>query len=328
MASSDKNNQKKAFTLVEAAIVISISSLMMIAFVATIGSRISIQRYKDSTINFVDFIRSVYSDVINVENPRLGQIESQNDYCTLSGQAKTLDATNSPNANPNPEESYPGRSGCAIYGKLISIGEKDEDTVYVYDVIGRAADFTNPIVGASTAIEELKVVNADILALIPNGTLASQVSLSTAAQYTQYTPQWGAWAEDVKGDRFHGAIMIVRAPSSGAVRTFFLERALPIQELITNYDYKDMNDNSSNLQLVVNAVNNKSADLSEYLKVGDDAKTSFVFEDVNICIDSDDLFTSFSARNNIRIKADGHNSTAVEFVESDKSGDEGGNKCR
>lgn len=328
MATVNKNLNKRAFTLVEAAIVISISSLMMIAFIATIGSRISVQRYKDSTINFADFIRTVYSDVINVENSRMGQIESQNDYCTLVGQATTLDSSSGTNANPNPEESYPGRSGCAIYGKLISLGEKNEKTVYVYDVIGRASDFTNPIVGATSTIDELRIVNSDVLALVPNQNNANQVSLSTAAQYTEYNLQWGAWAEDIDGDLFHGSIMIVRAPSSGAVRTYFLKRTLPIQELIDNYDYKNLNNNTSNLQLVVNAVDNKSADISEYLKAGDDSSTAFIFEEIDLCIDSDDLFTSFAARNDIRIKADGHNSTAVEFVESDKPGDEGGNRCR
>lgn len=328
MAGAKKNTAKRAFTLVEAAIVISISSLMMIAFIATIGSRISVQRYKDSTINFADFIRDVYSDVINVENSRVGQIESQNDYCTLAGQAATLDSTKSASANPNPDESYPGRSGCAIYGKLISLGEKDEHTVYVYDVIGRASDFTNPIIGASSAIDELRIVNSDVLALVPDQKNSGQVSLSTAASYSQYNLQWGAWAEDADGNLFHGSILIVRAPSSGAVRTYFLERTLPIQELIGNHDYQDLGDNSGNLQLVVNAVNSKSANLSEYLQASDDAKTAFAFQEIDICVDSDDLFTSFSARNDIRIKADGHNTTAVEFVESDKSADEGGNRCR
>lgn len=328
MAKVNKNTSKQAFTLVEVAIVISISTLMLIAFVATIGSRISVQRYKDSTINFADFIRDVYSDVINVENARMGQIESQNDYCTLAGQATTLDSSNNTSANPNPEESYPGRSGCAIYGKLISFGEKNEKTIYIYDVIGRASDFTNPIVGASSTIDELRIVNSDVMALTPDKNNTGQVSLTTAALSSQYNLQWGAWAEDTKGDLFHGSIMIVRAPSSGAVRTYFLKRTLPIQELVTNHDYKNLGNNTSNLQFVVNAVDNKSADLSEYLNGGDDPTTSFVFEEIDLCVESDDLFTSFSARNNIRIKADGHNTTAVEFVESDKPGSEGGNRCR
>lgn len=323
---ANRRTQKLAFTLVEVAIVISISSLMMIAFIATIGSRISVQRYKDSTINFADFIRSVYSDVINVENVRLGLIESQNDYCTLSGQATTLDNSNNTSANLNPEESYPGRSGCAIYGKLISFGENDDKTIYVYDVIGRAIDFMNPLIGGGTAIDELKAVHADILAMTPSNN--NTVSLSTAATFSQYNPQWGAWAEDIKGDLFHGALMIVRAPTSGAVRTYFLERTLPIQELIRNHDYQDIGMNSGNLQSIVNAVNNRKADISKYLINGEDPKDAFIFQEVDLCVESDDLFTSFSARNNIRIKADGHNSTAVEFIESDKSAGEGGNRCR
>ncbi len=324
---SKQKTELHAFTMVEVAFVIAITTIMAVAFAVTIASRVGSQRYKDSTTSFADFIRSVYSEVINVENTRSGQIKSQNDYCTLAGKAAAISASVA--ANVNPDESYPGRSGCAIYGKLISFGENDKNTIYVYDVIGRISDFLNPIlVGNNTAIEELNMVNADVLALVPSKTNASLVSLETAANYGTYDPTWGARAENPDGSAFHGSLMIVRAPSSGAVRTYFLNRTLPYHDFIDNIDYRNISDSNPSAQQVITAVSNAKADLSQYLHNSTDANSGFVFQDVNICVNSDDLFAGISIRNNIRIKSDGHNATAVEFVESDKDPSAGGNVCK
>lgn len=328
-----KKLNRSAFTMVEVAMVISISTLMMIAFVATIAGRVGAQRYKDATTAFADFIRGVYSEVINVENSRSGQIKVQNDYCTLAGQIASIEPSTNPGANLNPDESYPGRSGCAIYGKLISFGEENKNgdyTIYVYDVIGRASDFSNPIVGASTTIDELRVMHADVLALVQENEATNKLSLSTAALQESYDPSWGARAEDPDGNIFHGTLMIVRAPSSGAVRTFFLNRTLPIQELLNNASYKGMTNNVGTRQSMQSVVNNVNANLANYMHYEEDLaenRNAFVFQDVDICINSEDLFSGFSVRNNIRIKADGHNSSAVEFVETDNTG-AGGNACR
>ncbi|MBQ3309089.1 type II secretion system protein [Candidatus Saccharibacteria bacterium] len=329
-----KTNQKvrsthSAFTLVEVALVIAISSLMLLAFIGSVAGRIGAQRYRDATNSFADFIRTVYSEVINVENSRLGQIKLQNEYCTLAGQTAWLD--NNINKNDNNPESYPGRSGCAIYGKLISFGEDDKEEIYVYDVIGKASDFTNPIVGAATTIDELRVVYSDVLALVPNNGSDdnSLVSLSTAALSNSYTPQWGSRAENPDGSPFHASVLIVRAPSTGAVRTFYLSRTLPFHELLDNHDYHDLSYTKNTIQRVSDAVKNKRADLAQYLHQTDPADSSqaFVMQDIDFCVASGNIFSGFT-RNNIRIKSDGHNSTAVEFVESDLPADQGGNRCR
>ena len=147
-----KRQDKKGFTLVEIALVLAVTAAMLVAFMATISSRVSRERYSDATKGFADALRTVYSEVENVENGRTGSISEQNKYCTLAGQAAALaDPSTAPNPGNASEAGYgyAGRSGCAIYGKLISFGDSssDDTTFYVYDVIGRAVEFRGSIAG-------------------------------------------------------------------------------------------------------------------------------------------------------------------------------------
>lgn len=313
------------FTFVEVSLFIAISTLMLVSFLATVATRVATQRYRDTTNSFADFLRGVYSEVINVQNTRSGLIESQNEYCTLAGQAASVGTALAPNVNPN--ESYPGRSGCAIHGKLISFGEDEkEGTVYVYDVIGRATDFNNPLTGAGSTIEELASVYADVLSFDPESDTSSFYSLTAAKGASAYHLSWGAWPEDVDGNMFKGTVLIVRAPSSGAVRTFFLNRTLPIQESLSDPGLKKLGGTPTVIQSVANTVKNRHAEVAEFMQPVSDSVPSdqgFALTDINFCINSADIFAIKSHRNNVRIKADGHNGTAVEFVETDT----GGNKC-
>ncbi|MBR3233470.1 type II secretion system protein, partial [Candidatus Saccharibacteria bacterium] len=59
---------RKGFTMIEVILFLAVSSIMLTAFMVTISGRIGNQRYNDATNSFVDFLRSVYSKAINVQN--------------------------------------------------------------------------------------------------------------------------------------------------------------------------------------------------------------------------------------------------------------------
>lgn len=318
-----KHLPKKGFTLVEVTLVLAITATMLIAFMGTISSRISRERYTDSTRGFADALRKIYSEVENVQNGRTGSISDQNKYCTLAGQAASL---TDPSLAPNPGDSsqpgfgYVGRSGCAIYGKLISFNE-DGKSYNVYDVIGEAVEFRDSVVG-DNALTSLKSIYADVLSFAPNGSTGTYSLKPAGAEYSYY-PTWNAWLENTDGERFKGEILIARSPLSGAVHTYYLNKKLDFQKFMSNYQDR----NASSLSEVVNSAKSGGYALSAYLDGGTDPNKNFVMGDIDFCVGSSDFLIGLSRKNNIRIREDGHNSSAVEIVETDSTDPEG-NRCK
>lgn len=330
-----KAPKKSGFTLVETALVLAISVLTLIAFIATISTRIGRERYKDATNSFADFVRRIYSETINVENGRSGSIDDQNEYCTLAGEY--IAVTDPDNAAKNPDsDGYPGRSGCAIYGKLITFGEvwtseedridsQDDDNrvIYVYDLIGRAIDIAHPLSlpsSDSSITAQLAAVNADVLVVSKNDGSGS-CSVSPVGSVQKFNPPWSSEIETVARDRnlYKGALLITRSPSSGAVHTYVLnDKELQLQRILA----RNRSVSCDNIRGIHDMVNNMESNINEYLRNGD-----FKIEEANFCVGSDEAFMALSKRNNIRVLADNHNATGVEFIETDLSKDEGGNAC-
>ena len=77
---------KKAFTIIEVSLVLGITALAVTVFMVSISGRISSQRYNDATRGYVDFLQKIYTEVINVQNGRTGEIGDESKYCTLSNQ--------------------------------------------------------------------------------------------------------------------------------------------------------------------------------------------------------------------------------------------------
>lgn len=312
---------QKGFTLVEIIIVLAITSAMLIAFMATIASRISRERYSDTTKAIVDALRQVYSQVENVQNGRTGSILTQNEFCTLAGQAANLTNASVTANKGKASEGYVGRSGCAIYGKLLSFGESTSDSAYnVYDVIGRTIEFHGGVAGESV-LADLKSVNADVLSFAQTGGKNStKYSLRPAGSFYTYYPPSDAWLDNTEGKKFKGEILIIRSPASGAIHTYWLNKALDFPTFMADYQNKS----SNTLTTIVNDASSKGYAFAKYLKNGTDPKKTFVAEDIDLCVNSGDFMIGVARKNNIRIKADGHNSSAVELVKTD-SGD---NKCQ
>ena len=316
-------SSKKGFTIIEITLALAVTAAMLVAFMATIAARISRERYSDTTKGFADALRKVYSEVENVENGRTGSISEQNKYCTLAGQAAALtDPNNLPNPGNASEEGYGyvGRSGCAIYGKLVSFGENssNDSTAYrVYDVIGRTIEFRGSTVG-DNILANLKGVYADIMSFVPDGTLGAYSLKPAGAEYA-YFPTWDAWLENTKGEKFEGELLIIRSPVSGAVHTYWLGKDLNFEYFMSKFQNRDQ----GSLTEIINNANSEGYALSEYLDAGTDPNTNFVSEDLDLCVSSNDFLIGLSRKNNIRIKANGHDSSAIEIVETDSED----NKC-
>lgn len=118
---------KKAFTIIEVMLVVSISGLMLVTMLVGWNANIERQRYNDSVNTFKSDIQGVFSDVENQTNDKNQQIN-----CNTNGVNISISRDN--------DGALTGASDCVILGKFISFGGNtaaSQDRYQVYDVIGK-----------------------------------------------------------------------------------------------------------------------------------------------------------------------------------------------
>lgn len=256
---------RRGFTLVEISLFLAVTGLLFFGIVAGVQGSMFQQRYNDSVQSFAEFLRSIYSQTSNVENS------------ILAGG---------------------GRSDKAIYGKLVTFGEKydlegktnSDKAIFSYTVIGDA----DGEIGTGSVLEELSKIKASVF--IDKETLAGIAD--------QYFPRWMAGIETTKGPKyedFKGAILVVRHPNSGTVFTFVLEgETIEINEM----------KKSKIGAALTNEILNK-----------------FSIKDVDFCVNPEPGRSS-NMRRDIRIIAGARNASGVEIIGQNDTNAEVGNRCK
>lgn len=189
-----KKKVKHGFTLVEIALFLAVTGLLFFGIVMGVQNSLFQQKYNDSIQGFSEFLRTVYSQTMNVEN----------------------------------SSTSSGRSNKAIYGKLVTFGEelnleknsnKTSDgkkaAIFTYTVIG---NIDNSF-GSGDTLKELRQLEANVFIEKAAG------GFDYAGVADQYFPRWEAGIETTKGwpyEDFVGALLIVRHPRSGTVFTYVL----------------------------------------------------------------------------------------------------------
>ena len=180
--------KKKGFTLIEVALFLAITGMLFIGIAAGVQNSIYQQKINDSVQGFAEFLRSVYSEVTNVQG--------------ISG----------------------GRSNRAIYGKLITFGEeegkdRDENKIYSYTVVGRADGATT-----GSALQVLKDLNANVITVDTNGVVKPiNIVESYSPRWSASIEPACKDNGDCEYKPFVGALLVVRHPKSGAVQTYISE---------------------------------------------------------------------------------------------------------
>lgn len=173
--------RRVGFTLIEVSLFLAVTGLLFLGVTIGVQNSIYQQRYNDTVQGFVNFLRNVYDGITNVQS--------------LSN----------------------GRHEMAIYGKLVSFGEDNdegEQVVYVYDVIGKAVSSGD--LGSGNILGLLKQLNADVVFREGAGQQYHPVGVIET-----YKPSWGARIQTTGGFvDYKGEILIIRDPRSGTVRTF------------------------------------------------------------------------------------------------------------
>lgn len=315
----------KGFTIIEVTLVLAIAALLFIGVIGGTSVNISRQRYNDAVQSFTEFLRRSYSEVVNTENPREDELERGAPCTVLSG-------TTIGNSDDTIEA---GRTNCLIYGKLLTFGEDEkDDKVYSYDVLGDVADYygdgTLNVDGLGT-LAGLHVLSADVITVRNE---RNNCIFSLAGNSGSYLPEWDARLETTSPDHqlFKGSILIVRAPSSGAIHTYYMPEPLMVNELLSSPSGLTTCYNpSGNTQADANARLHQmsSTQLRKILKTHlnpnntDSTIATFRQEEINICVNTEDFLALTGQRRMVRIAKDGNNASAVELIALD----DGSNLC-
>ncbi len=252
------------FTIIEVSLFLAITGLIFLGVTVGVQSSVFRQRFNDSTQNFAEFLRGIYAETTNVQS------------------------------------ADSGRSGQAIYGKLVTFGETrsiearnkatDGNTAYIYDVVGQA----NGDIGSGNILDALSKVGADVV-------IRSENKLAGIVE--SYSPKWSAQIQQACSGSscsytpIKAAILVVRHPRSGTVYTYVMNNAT----IEVNQKFQDTS----------------SSILDTYLKNG-----SFKRDDLDFCINPEGS-KEYSNRANVRIYAGARNSSAIEIIN-----DVGTNRCR
>ena len=221
------------YTLVEVALFLAISAALFVGLTVGVQNSISNQRYNDSVQSFMEFLRNIYAEVANVQNVDKG-----------------------------------GRSGKAIYGKLVTFGETtglagnkndtsnnplDLNTIFVYTVVGDAKD-----TGENDAAKALGALNADVVEIKKGN--GGKNELVLAGYPESYLPKWGTQIEKTCEDagncnteQLTGMLLIVRHPTSGVVNTYFTDNVIQINEEVGNRNRDGRSDSILNLTEFTNS---------------------------------------------------------------------------
>lgn len=176
------SKKKLGFTMIEVALFLVITGALFVGIAVGTQNSIFQQRYNDAVQNFAEFLRTMYSQTMNVQSEGNGKTEM------------------------------------AIYGKLVSFGETEDlagepientDAVYSYNVIG-------DISLASGKILDVLEADANVNVVRKNGDEYQPVGL-----VEDYKPRWASAIQNTNStESFKGALLIVRHPASGTVYTF------------------------------------------------------------------------------------------------------------
>lgn len=336
-----KHTSKKSklgFTILEVSLVLAIAGLLFIVLIQGTGTRIAQERYKDTVNDVVDYLRSTYASVFSVENVRETS-EGANEYCTTAdphdGGYSKVD---------NEHNNYPGRSRCAIYGKLITFGESYDDgeydgvhpEIHIYDIIGTIYEEDEKLNNGTwnanydkTTIGSLGAVGANVVSIHKNS--SGNYRLVTAGQSDVKTLPWEGQIQDAKGNIFRGAVAIVRSPSTNAYNTYIYSYKSP-RNYFSDYDHFELDiqraiaeQPSTSAANLIHQYGHKFLNAPIYnANTSSPTSTSRLYDnaDLILCISTPDLESTNGRRRAVKIDAGGRDSSAIELLEADSKATE------
>lgn len=256
---------RSGFTLIEVMLFLAVTALLFLGVTLGISGSIFQQRYNDSVQNFADFLRGIYSDTTNVEHNGTGTSEQ------------------------------------AIYGKLITFGEKydldgkvigdDEDKIFVYTVVGDIGEigYGNIASGIANLRAALKTLNVSVVIKNDEGSKLAGIA-------REYIPRWQAGIQTISAfadgsyNSYKGSILVVRHPSSGNVQTLVSSEVIEVNEALKS--------GADGTKLLVNKID------------------SFEFKETDFCVNPFGNADT-NQRRDVRLSSNARNASSVNVIDQD-----------
>lgn len=181
---------KKAFTIVEVILVLSISSLFAVGMMVGWNINIERQRYNDTVNTLKSDIQGIFNEVENPTNVLQGAIQ-----CRDTGDSLTVG-----NLATSTSENR-GTTNCILLGKLVNFGNSQ---VNVIDIVGR----DNPLCGGAPCSNHIDALNASNL-IFHNGSQNNK----------EFSVQWSNTISQEAGDT-PLSMIIVRSPLDNTLLAF------------------------------------------------------------------------------------------------------------
>ena len=279
---------KLGFTLIEVALFLAVTGALFVSIAVGVQQSIYQQRQNDAVNSFIEFLRSAYAGVTNVQN------------------------------------TGGGRSDQAIYGKLITFGEThnlagDEinggnpgNEVFMYTVKGNIRE-GNANSGSDS--------NADIIDLlrnrgvnILNETEGDNPQWEYAGIAESYTPKWAteiqapcepdATIAQCNFTPLQASILIVRHPTTGTIYTLYAGTTIQV-----NATVKESKERRN--------ISSADGPLKPFLDSGVSASQRFQkFQQIDFCINTTGE-NGVANRPDVRIESGAKNSSAINTVSAD-----------
>ncbi len=226
---------RRGFTIIEVLLFLSITMLLMAGMFIGTNTNIERERYADSVESVRAFLQEQYEYVANpmglrdrpTGNTALGAcLVQKNDngaLVNIDTAPVTIGSVAYTTTSPTEEGVWRGRSHCLIYGRLIE---------FTSNQAGEPVLLASSVVGLD--LESIALSNHDTLYLNSlmtktDLTLLAEARLGRAADTSTFLVPWEATVSGLNRSNNSlqtpagGAILIVRTPLSGSVRTFILD---------------------------------------------------------------------------------------------------------
>ncbi|MBR3132034.1 hypothetical protein IKG33_01320 [Candidatus Saccharibacteria bacterium] len=236
------------FTLIEVALFLAVTGMLFVGIAVGVQNSIYQQRYNDSVQNYVEFLRSVYSQVMNVQSLGEGRTE-QAIYGKLVTFGESVDL-----------------SGCPVNGNTEVVAGCDEDNrnknmIFTYDVVGWIGVDDSGL----NVLDALDKANANVIDVESNE-LEGTGSVEPVGIIESYVPKWTAQIQNTSEnyELFKGALLIARHPRSGTVYTYVLDgETIEVNKFIDKQT-TDFQEVKGQITEATETINNKNDEIAGY----------------------------------------------------------------
>ncbi len=306
---------KRGFTLIEVVLFLAVTTALFVGIAVGVQGSIFQQRYTDAVQNFAEFLRSVYSQVSNVQNESTG------------------------------------RSDKAIYGKVITFREAADsgrgNVIRTYNLIGDVESLqSNGEVGSGvdasgetecvdngTTLDRLKCLHANVVVRTTDPEDGHFIGYKPVGFVENYVPRWSseiqttaAWdGNNKKYKIYEGIIIVTHSPSSGNIATYVWADENELREIRDAIDAIASCGSGDGCSQDPDPFKTAASEAGSSLLTSSNFKSM----DIDFCVNPSGYEFS-NVRRNIRLSKGAHNASAVDVLTEGKDhepGEDDYNKC-